>query len=275
MDRYAVVGNPIEHSKSPLIHKMFAEQFQHEMTYEAIKVEKEPADALNTFIRAFFAEQGKGVNVTVPFKEVAWELADIKSPAAMRAGAVNTLSYNTALQKILGDNTDGVGLVKDLVDNQKVELSGQRILVLGAGGAVRGVLNPLLSKEPSELVIVNRTLSKAQNLVALFSEHHQLQACDFSELEGSFDVIINGTSASLSGNMLPVPESAISSGTVTYDMMYAKQATLFNQWSASLGAKQCIDGLGMLVEQAAEAFYIWRGVRPDTAQVVAAVREMM
>jgi len=212
----------------------------------------------------------------VPFKEQAWQLSVELSERARLAGAVNTL-YLTDEGEIVGENTDGIGLVRDLTLNHKVELKGKRILVLGAGGAVRGVLLPLLEEHPESITIANRTVSKAEQLADLFTGHDlikpgTLTACGFTNLNQPFDIIINGTSASLQGDLPPLPETIVTSSTVAYDMMYSTDITIFNRWAEKRGAMMMLDGLGMLVEQAAESFYIWRGVRVNTHPVLNALR---
>ncbi|MCT7359248.1 MAG: shikimate dehydrogenase [Thalassobium sp.] len=267
-DLYAVVGNPIGHSKSPQIHTAFAAQTRQDLLYTAQLV---PLDSFDSALNKFFKHGGCGVNVTVPFKENAWRYADEFTPRAQRAQAVNTLK-KMADGRILADNTDGVGLVRDLTVNHGVALNGKRILLLGAGGAVRGVLQPLLEQQPAELIIANRTLSKAEMLAKDFADLGNVKASEFAALDGTFDVIINGTSASLSGDLPPLPASVLTAGTVCYDMMYSAQTTIFNQWSLDNGVQKVIDGLGMLVEQAAEAFALWRDVRPETKTVIAVLR---
>ncbi|MCQ2032127.1 shikimate dehydrogenase [Stutzerimonas zhaodongensis] len=270
MDRYGVFGNPIGHSKSPQIHRLFAEQTGQSLSYEPLLA---PLDDFPGFAREFFSH-GLGANVTVPFKEQAFRLADQLSERAQRAGAVNTLKKLDD-GTLLGDNTDGIGLVRDLLDNAGVALQGKRILLLGAGGAVRGVLEPLLVQRPAELVIANRTLSKAQQLASEFAELGPLRAAAFDQLTGSFDVIINGTSASLGGALPPLNESLVRAGaTFCYDMMYGAERTPFCAWAEGLGAL-ARDGLGMLVEQAAAAFELWRGVRPESAGVLAQLRSQL
>jgi len=269
MDRYGVFGNPIGHSKSPQIHALFAAQTGHALCYEALLA---PLDDFPGFARAFFRD-GQGANVTVPFKEQAYGMADQLTERARRAGAVNTLK-KLEDGRLLGDNTDGAGLVSDLL-NAGVALAGQRILLLGAGGAVRGVLEPLLAQKPAALIIANRTPSKAEQLVQEFSELGPLSASTFADLAEPVDLIINGTSASLGGELPPLADSLIRPGqSFCYDMMYAARPTAFCQWAAALGA-DTRDGLGMLVEQAAEAFELWRGVRPDTAPVLAELRRQL
>lgn len=271
MDRYGVFGNPIGHSKSPLIHGMFAAQTGEQLVYDALLA---PLDDFAGYARAFF-ETGKGGNVTVPFKEQAFRLADALSERARRAGAVNTLK-KLEDGRLLGDNTDGAGLVRDLTVNAGLDLSGKRILLLGAGGAARGVLEPILAERPQSLTIANRTVEKAEQLAHEFADLGPVAACGFDWISESVDLIINGTSASLAGELPPIAPSLIQPGhTVCYDMMYAKEPTAFNRWAAERGAACCIDGLGMLVEQAAEAFHLWRGVRPDSTPVLAELRRLL
>ena len=270
-DRYGVFGNPIGHSKSPLIHRLFAVQTGQDLSYEALLA---PLEDFPGYARAFFVE-GRGGNVTVPFKEEAYRLADELSERARRAGAVNTLKKLDD-GRLLGDNTDGAGLVRDLTVNAGLDLAGQRILLLGAGGAVRGVLAPLLAERPQSLTITNRTVAKAEQLAHEFADLGPVAAAGFDWLSEPVDLIINGTSASLAGELPPIDPSLIQPGhTVCYDMMYGKDATAFNRWAAEHGAARCIDGLGMLVEQAAEAFCVWRGVRPDSAPVLAELRRQL
>lgn len=269
MDRYAVIGNPIAHSKSPLIHGLFAQQTGEQLSYEALLA---PIDDFAGTLRTFLQE-GLGVNVTVPFKEQAWALADSRTPAAELAGAVNTLKRQ-ADGRLLGDNTDGKGLVRDIEHNAGFTLAGKRILLLGAGGAARGVIQPLLAAGPAQLCVANRTVEKAEQLAMLFKDEGPISAAGFDWLEESVDLIINATSASLDGRLPAIEPTLIEPGhTWCYDMMYASETTVFNRWAAAQGAARCIDGLGMLVEQAAEAFALWRGVRPDTGPVLAALRQ--
>lgn len=271
MDRYGVFGNPIGHSKSPLIHRLFAAQTGEALSYEPLLA---PLGDFAGFARAFFAE-GRGGNVTVPFKEEAFRLADELSERARRAGAVNTLKKLDD-GRLLGDNTDGAGLVRDLTINAGLDLNDARILLLGAGGAVRGVLEPLLGQSPQALVIANRTVAKAEQLAHEFARLGPVAASGFDWLSEPVDLIINGTSASLAGELPPLDASLIRPGhTVCYDMMYGKEPTAFNRWAVEHGAARCIDGLGMLVEQAAEAFFLWRGVRPDSAPVLAELRRQL
>ena len=261
-DRYAVFGHPIAHSKSPLIHAAFARQTGQDITYEAILA---PKDGFADSVAAFIAAGGRGANVTVPFKEAAFKLVHRLSPRAERAGAVNTLSFDAG--SIRGDNTDGAGLVADLTRNLHCTLSGKRILLLGAGGAARGVIEPLLDQQPAALVIANRTPSRAQELAELFGRG--VSACGFEEANTPFDLVINATAASLAGELPPLSPRVFSANSLAYDMMYGRD-TPFLSFARTHGAATA-DGLGMLVEQAAEAFYLWRGVRPDTAPVIASL----
>jgi len=265
--RYAVMGNPVSHSKSPLIHDAFARQTAQRMTYEAIQVDE---GGFAQAVGNFRAAGGKGLNITVPFKQEAWGLADKCSKRARQAEAVNTLVFSDTGDSY-GDNTDGVGLVRDLVDNQGACVAGSRVLILGAGGAVRGVLGPLLCEKPREVLIANRTVDKAERLAVDFKS--VVSACDFSALAArQFDLLINGTSASLAGMQLPLPDGLLAPGAWCYDMMYGDEPTVFMRWGEKQGAARSLDGLGMLVEQAAESFLLWRGVRPATEPVIRALR---
>lgn len=271
-DRYAVFGNPIAHSKSPQIHARFAEQTGQALTYTAEHIEENDFEAA---VKRFLQGDGKGLNITVPFKERAWALAQWRSERAELAGAVNTL-YRLDDGRIAGDNTDGVGLVRDLADNNGVTLNGARVLVLGAGGAVRGVLQPLLVAGVASILVANRTLARAETLAKLFAADGRVQACGFDQVPAeAFDLIINGTSASLQGELPPVPAATVGAQTACYDMMYAAEPTPFCRWATELGAARVIDGLGMLVEQAAESLRIWRGVQPQTVPVINDLREAL
>ncbi len=264
IDHYAVFGNPISHSLSPKIHSLFAEQCNQSIDYQATLVEEGKFDEAAYH---FFQQGGKGFNITVPFKEDAYKYADQLTERAKLAGAVNTLSYDG--EKCLGDNTDGIGLVNDLTKNHQVDLNGKSILILGAGGAVRGVLGPLLEQQPKSITICNRTVSKAQALADLFNDENKVVAQNYDALVNqTFDVVINGTSSSLHKELLPLPETIFNGHATSYDMMYSKETTVFQEWSLQHGAEKALDGLGMLVEQAAEAFFIWRGFRPDTHYII-------
>lgn len=266
-DRYAVIGHPVAHSKSPRIHQAFAEQTGQCLEYRALDVLPE---GFGQQVTAFFAEGGRGLNVTVPHKEAAFRWADELGTRAQVAGAVNTL-IRLPCGRVRGDNTDGVGLVRDMTRNLGWNLPGRRILILGAGGAVRGILQPLLETEPAVVVVANRTVEKAQRLAEAVGGG--VQACGFADLLGqSFDLIINGTSASLGGELPPLPAGLLAADACCYDLMYAAEPTVFLRWAANQGAADTADGLGMLVEQAAESFFLWRGVRPDTTPVCAMLR---
>lgn len=269
MDRYAVVGNPIGHSRSPIIHRLFAEQTGQVLIYDKMLVEQ---GAFAEDVSAFFALGGSGLNVTLPFKEEAFRFADELSGRAEIARAVNTLMLRPD-GTVFGDNTDGAGLVSDLLA-QGWQLAGSRVLLLGAGGAARGVVQPLLEQHPANLVVANRTPEKAHAIANAFSG--RIDASDYASLAGrSFDLIVNATSASLAGALPPLPAGLVSSVTCVYDMMYGAAPTHFLLWAREQGAVRLADGLGMLVEQAAEAFYLWRGVRPQTPQVIQALREQL
>jgi shikimate dehydrogenase len=262
-DRYAVFGHPIAHSKSPQIHAAFARQTGQDMAYEAILA---PLDGFADCVAQFIAAGGRGANVTVPFKEEAFKLASRLSARAQRAGAVNTFTFDA--DGILGDNTDGAGLVADLTRNLHFSLAGKRILLLGAGGAARGVVGPLLDQQPAMLVIANRTVSRAQELAELFDQN--VRAGGFEAADTPFDLVINATAASLAGDLPPLSPRVFTPDTLAYDMMYGRD-TPFLDFARSHGAHTA-DGLGMLVEQAAEAFSLWRGLRPDTPPVIAMLR---
>ncbi|MGE5471668.1 MAG: shikimate dehydrogenase [Bacteroidota bacterium] len=267
-DLYCVLGNPVAHSKSPAIHAGFAAACGQDLRYEARLA---PLDGFRETVAAFVAAGGKGANVTVPFKEEAFRLSTRLSERAARAGAVNTLIFDGA--DIFGDNTDGAGLVRDIAHNLGVPLTGKRLLLLGAGGAARGVIAPLLAERPAALCIANRSADKAQALAAAFADLAAIAAGGFADLAGqAFDVVINATSASLAGAGLPLPAGIFAPGSLAYDMMYGKGETPFLSLARAQGAEQLADGLGMLVEQAAEAFFVWRGVRPDTAPQLAELR---
>lgn len=268
-DRYAVFGNPIAHSKSPAIHARFAAQTGQDLRYEAILA---PLDGFATTVRDFIAAGGRGANVTVPFKEEAFRLATRLSPRAQAAGAVNTLMF--AGDEIFGDNTDGAGIVRDIAINLGHTFVRRRILLLGAGGAARGTILPVLQEQPTQLVIANRTADKARALaveLAAFSPAAPLSACGFADLAGpSFDIVINATSAGLSDSALAIPDTVFAEGCLAYDMVYGRETPFMTQ--ARRAGAAVSDGLGMLVEQAAEAFVLWRGIRPETAPVLKDLR---
>ncbi|MGD2084387.1 MAG: shikimate dehydrogenase [Chromatiales bacterium] len=262
-DRYAVIGNPIEHSKSPAIHAAFAAQTGQDMAYERIL-----GTDFGDDVHRFVAAGGRGLNVTVPFKEDAWRLVDERGRGAEEAGAVNTIIVRAG-GRLRGENTDGIGLVRDLRDNHGLDLAGKQLLVLGAGGAVRGVLGPLLETDPARLVVANRTRSKALELARRFQAAGPIVGCGLDEIaHGAFDLIINGTAAGLGGGMPALSPGCLAPGGWTYDMMYADEPTAFVRWGMAQGAALALDGLGMLVEQAAESFRLWRGIRPETGPVI-------
>jgi shikimate dehydrogenase len=268
-DLYGVMGHPVSHSKSPRIHSAFARQTRQDLVYRAIEVA--PGDFPQAVAR-FRAAGGRGLNVTLPFKEEAYRIAETRSPRAERAGAVNTLGVG-ADGHLWGDNTDGVGLVRDLTRNLGLALAGRALLLLGAGGAARGVVGPLLAEGPVALVVANRTRGRGEALALDFGSLGPVSACGFEDLAGQrFDLVINATSASLQGEVPPLPADLLAAGGWCYDMMYADAPTAFVRWGSAHGAAGASDGLGMLVEQAAESFYLWRGVCPETAPVIAALR---
>lgn len=270
-DQYAVFGNPIHHSKSPAIHRQFAEQTSQDLHYAKQLVGETEFVAA---AQAFFAAGGKGLNVTVPFKIEAFQFAQQLTARAQRAGAVNALALQ-ADGTILGDNTDGIGMVHDM-HNLGWELQGKRILILGAGGAVRGILQPVLAEHPAQVVIANRTASKAEELALHFHDLGDVQAKTFEQLNGEqFDIIINGTSASLSGDLPPLPANLLNLNASCYDLMYGAEPTVFMHWAQQNGAVNIADGLGMLIGQAAEAFYLWRQIRPEVVPVITALRRQL
>lgn len=267
-DNYVVMGNPIAHSKSPDIHRAFAAQTQQALTYQTLLVPLE--DFANTAKQFFAAPDAKGANVTVPFKEQAFALCDELSERAQLAGAVNTL-IKLADGRLRGDNTDGLGLVSDLQSH--VDLQHVKVLLLGAGGAAKGCLLPLLDAGVASITIFNRTFAKAQQLATVAPS--KCTACESADLAQGYDVVINSTSASLHGQLPQVPSHIIAAHTVCYDMMYGKEMTAFNQWAQAQGARQVIDGLGMLVGQAAHSFNLWRGVLPAVAPVLQQLRQQL
>lgn len=270
LEQYAVIGNPIAHSKSPNIHRQFAKQTKQNLEYTA---QCAPLGSFAAYMDNFFSSGGKGANITVPFKLEAMAYASKLTPRAQRAGAVNTL----ALQddgSVLGETTDGLGMCRDIQANLDWAIAGKKVLILGAGGAVRGVIEPILEQAPAELTIANRTVGKAQLLSREFESLGVIHACGFGDLAGQeFDLIINGTAASLAGDLPPLPAGILACGACCYDMMYGAEPTVFMDWAKSEGALGISDGLGMLVEQAAESFVIWRDCRPQTGSVMAALRD--
>jgi shikimate dehydrogenase len=268
-DRYAVLGNPVAHSKSPRIHAQFAREAGQDLSYSTLLV---APGHFTQAVSSFFTEGGKGLNITVPFKQEAWALAVDRSEPATLAGAVNTL-FLDAGGRLQGHNTDGIGLVRDIKQNHAGKLAGKTVLILGAGGATRGILLPLLQENPAAICIANRTISKAMELVTIFAGYGAVHGCGMEQLAGQqFDWVINATAASLHGELPPLPPGLLNRGAWCYDLMYSKEPTVFCQWASQQGAQRSLDGLGMLVEQAAESFYLWRGVRPTTAAALAALR---
>jgi shikimate dehydrogenase len=265
VDRYGVMGYPVSHSRSPVIHRLFALQTNQQMQYALLQV---APDKLEKAIRQFQRTGGKGLNITVPHKAEVAKLVDRMSERASTAGAVNTVTFRDS--EMIGDNTDGIGLLRDLEVNLGLELAGMNILILGAGGATRGIIGPLLEMQPRSLRIANRTLGKAQALVDHFGQFGPISACRFNMVPVSepYDLIINATSAGVRGETPPYPEAAVSKNTFCYDLSYGLSPTPFSEWARDHGAAKSVMGWGMLVEQAAESFHIWRGVRPDTKPVL-------
>lgn len=271
MDRYAVIGNPVEHSRSPAIHKLFAEQTGQALVYDRILA---PLDGFEAQVREFARGGGKGLNVTLPFKEQAYKFASECSERARQAEAANTLVFQPD-GSILADNTDGTGLVADLIHNLGLKLVNKRVLVLGAGGAVRGILGPLIAQQPAHIVVANRTLDKAVLLAERFSLWGDVGGCSYGDLGTErYDLIINGTSAGVRDELPPLPDRLLAGGGAVYDLFYAREPTVFMRWGRRQDAAVIADGLGMLVEQAAESFFLWRGVRPQTAPVLVALRQL-
>jgi shikimate dehydrogenase len=269
-DYYAVMGNPIAHTKSPLIHRLFAQQTGEKLQYDALLVSR---DGFAQAVALFLMKGGKGLNVTVPFKQEAWEIADELSDRARRAGAVNTLVVNEH-GNLFGDNTDGVGLVRDLTQNLGMHLHGKTVVILGAGGAARGVLPPLLEQQPAAMHIANRTVARATELARSFADLGKLSSSGFDDIPlQHYDLIINATAAGLHNETPELPDGTIQPDTWCYDLIYGSAPTAFMRYAQRSGSRHTFDGLGMLVEQAAESFRLWRGVMPKTAPVIAALRE--
>jgi shikimate dehydrogenase len=262
-DKYCVFGNPISHSKSPMIHAAFARQTGQDIEYRALLA---PIDGFADAVDVFIEEGGKGANVTLPFKQEAYQLATRLTTRAEQAGAVNTLIFND--DEVVGDNTDGVGLIRDIMINLNTSIAGKRVLILGAGGAARGVIGPLFDEHPESITVANRTIPRARGLAERFAPLGKITGCGYKELAGkNYDIVINATSASLSGEMPPLPEGIFAPGSLAYKMMYGLGDTPFRKFAREQGAAMIAEGLGMLLEQAAEAFYVWRGVRPDCKPV--------
>lgn len=277
LDHYAVVGNPISHSKSPFIHATFARQTEQELIYSSILA---PIDGFKEIVHAFRVGGGKGLNITVPFKQEAYTLAHDLTERARAAQAVNTFLFEPETGVILGDNTDGVGLVRDIQNNLAFPIENKRILILGAGGAARGVLLPLILAHPHTVCLVNRTVEKARDLALQFANYMPIEVIDYYNLgayintHGSFDLIINATSSSLHGEALPIPPTAFHPQSLAYDMMYGKGLTPFLAFAQTQGVIEIHDGIGMLVEQAAESFFLWRGLRPETHRLIKELHKM-
>lgn len=263
-DEYGVIGHPVAHSWSPFIHELFARETRQALVYRRHDV---PAERFREYVLDFASRGGRGLNVTIPHKRAAAALSDELTARAKRAGAVNTLTFDRG--RIRGDNTDGAGLVQDLRANLALRLGGARILLAGAGGAARGVLGPILELGPAEVVLANRTAERARALAVEFASLGSVRGCAFGELPPSaFDLVLNATAASLSGEVPAIPHAAVGGATVCYDMAYAKADTPFVSWARERGCRRAVQGWGMLVEQAAESFEIWRGLRPSTAPVL-------
>jgi shikimate dehydrogenase len=267
-DQYAVIGNPIGHTKSPLIHGLFAQESGQDMTYTAIEGPLEPSNAFADTVRNFIAAGGRGMNVTAPFKLHAFAIADERSERATLAGAVNAMKFENG--RIIAENFDGVGLLRDIEVNLHQPMAGKRVLVLGAGGAVRGALLPFIGARPAELVVANRHVDKARALIEQVDAGASLTACGYADLQsmGRFDLVVNATSASLRGELPPVPPGVFSAEGTAYELAYGKGLTPFLRLAKNTGIRNIADGVGMLVEQAAEAFAWWRGVRPQTRAVI-------
>lgn len=261
IDQYAVIGNPIEHSKSPDIHLLFADQTGEQLNYEKILADE---DKFSQVVSEFFTNGGKGLNVTVPFKNDACEFVDELTEYAKNAGAVNTIFKNEH-GKYIGANTDGIGLLRDLKKTLRIPIANKKILIVGAGGATQGIVEPLLNENPAELIIANRTVNKADTIAEQFKDFGNVKSCALNEIPNQpFDLVLHATSAGLQGNNVELPVEIIGPNTCCYDLLYSEQDTPFMQWARSHNAEKVVDGFGMLLEQAAEAFYLWRGMRPDT-----------
>lgn len=264
-DRYALVGHPVSHSRSPLIHQLFARQTGQNLTYELIDASP---DDFETAVLGFAAAGGLGMNVTVPHKEAAFEICRTRGPEADEAGAVNTISFRNGRPH--GDNTDGTGFLRDVVSNHGLKIASKRVLILGAGGATRGIVRPILGQKPSSVVIANRTIERAQSLERELDFPAGLSIAGFDALDdlGEFDIVINATSAGLNGEAPPFPSGIVDARTFCYDLAYSVKPTPFTTWAEAHGAGRAVQGWGMLVEQAAESFFIWRGVRPETGPIL-------
>ncbi len=270
ISNYAVFGNPVNHSKSPQIHSLFAKQKGIKLNYQAIEV---PVENFSDFVISFANQKGKGLNITVPFKENAFSLCTILTQRAEVSGSVNTIWFDEQ-SNIYGDTTDGKGLINDLKINYGLDIKNKSVLILGAGGSVKAILEPLCEENPDRIIIANRTVSRAEDLSRSFSNKGNIKACSYDDIpSSSYDLIINGTSLSLNGQLPSISASTINNNTYCYDLMYSDTETVFMKWANEQGALKVMDGLGMLVEQAAEAFFIWHGVMPDTASVIKSLRK--
>lgn len=270
VSNYAVFGNPIKHSKSPRIHSLFAKQTGIELHYQSIEV---PTDKFDEYVDLFASQGGLGLNITVPFKEDAHFLCTSLTQRAELCGSVNTIRFDEQLNSF-GDTTDGRGFINDLRINHQINIKDKTVLILGAGGSVKAILEPLCDLQPAQIIIANRTVSRAEELADKFSKLGNITACSYSDIATqSFDLIVNGTSLSLMGELPAISETVINKNTCCYDLMYSDSATVFMQWAAELGAAKVMDGLGMLVEQAAESFLIWHGVKPETVSVIDRLRK--
>jgi shikimate dehydrogenase len=271
VSNYAVFGNPVKHSKSPQIHSLFAEQTGIALNYQAIEV---PIENFSGCVELFSSQGGRGLNITVPFKEKACSICTTLTQRAETSGSVNTIRFDEH-KNIHGDTTDGQGLINDLTINHAINLKNKSILILGAGGSVKAILEPLCQQEPDSIIIANRTVPRAEQLAEKFSDQGNIEACSYTGLSNrSFDLIINGTSLSLMGELPPIPGTVIKNDACCYDLMYSDTDTIFMKWAGEQGAEKILDGLGMLVEQAAESFLIWHGVKPDTAPVIKSLRKV-
>ena len=267
---YAVFGNPISHSKSPLVHGLFAKQFGINLEYRAVQID---VGGFEQAVSGFQASGGNGINVTIPFKFNAFKLVDQLSERAKLAGAVNTIVFGKV---IVGDNTDGVGLVADIEVHCGVQLKGRKILIVGAGGATRGILGPILDRNPEATTVANRTKDKAMELARTFSKLGHVSGCGLDEVSDlSYDIVINATSTELTGNLPSISPHVFRNTELVYDLMYSAERTLFMKWGQENGAQMVSDGLGMLVEQAAESFFIWHGKKPETYSVIETVRQKL
>jgi shikimate dehydrogenase len=269
INNYAVFGNPVKHSKSPKIHSLFARQTGIALNYQAIEV---PHEKFSEYVKSFSSQGGKGLNITVPFKEEAYSTCTTLTQRAKLSGSVNTILFDDH-KNIHGDTTDGKGLINDLTINHRIDICNKSVLILGAGGSVKAILEPLFKQKPDQIVIANRTVSRAEQLAEKFSDQGNIEACSYTRLSSHpFDIIINATSLSLAGELPPIPGTVIKNNTCCYDLMYSDTETVFVKWATEQGASKVIDGLGMLVEQAAESFFIWHDVKPDTTSVIKVLR---